>query len=132
MVRVAGTVSTEESAYQHILIHAQALKRLCDLKHTRDSKPAKMMCEQAVDATVLIPNLAGRWHKITRHHVEDGRFAGTVWSDDGRDASSGDRNVDTVDGPESAELNGQAFYPKNRQPIAPPFGAQQRTKATAW
>ena len=101
----------------HIFAHGHRREGRGDLESPPDAEPPDGPGRQAQNASTVEPNRAGIGPELAVHHVEAGRLAGAIGSDQGQEFARRERERDPLHRPHTAERLAQRFDLQHRNAL---------------
>ena len=102
-----------EKGRLHVLQHGELGKDVGALERSPEPHGADLVGGNAGNVAPVDEYASGGRLQVPCDEVEQGRFAGAVWSDDRRDLAFGHGQVDVGHGAETAERLGEAAHLKH-------------------
>src|SRR5262249_13138426 len=95
--RLLDPVAAQQRAHDHILLDGERQKRPHDLESAADAALAYLVRRQTVDALAVKSDGTAVRREYAGDHVEQGRLAGAVRPDQGKNGALFHREADIVD-----------------------------------
>ena len=117
----------QQRADGHIVQNRKRRERAHDLKRAADAAPAHHIGREPIDALPAESDRTPVRLQCARNHVEQGRLAGTVWTDDGEDVALADLEIGVGDCEQPAKAFADAF---DREKCAHARGSNLKLRAS--